>query len=167
MPVTGFQASPCRYPSVPTRRTANWKPLPWFRLWSTKVNEDLSVGVGLDYCKANSVQLNSQLSSMSGDGDGWGWNASILVSLGRAKLRSRLSFSLRLGTGTEGALQPPEFRTCLPGNGGTGSSLPPAQAAEVWISICPGTCNSELAIRSPIRLAVELDWTRTDLGEFN
>jgi len=35
-----------------------------------KVNEDLSVGVGLDYYKISSAQLDSQLSSMSGDGDG-------------------------------------------------------------------------------------------------
>lgn len=35
-----------------------------------KVNEDLSVAVGLDYYKTNTAQLDSQLTSMSGDGDG-------------------------------------------------------------------------------------------------
>jgi len=39
----------------------------------------------VDY-KTDSAQLDSQLSSMSGDGDGWGWNTSVLYRRGALSL---------------------------------------------------------------------------------
>ena len=128
-----------------------------------KVNEDLSVAVGLDYYKTNSAQLNSQLNSMSGDGDGWGWNASVLYRRGALSLGA--VYHSPSTSELKGHYKPLNSALAFLGTVRPGSGLPLAQAAKVDLNL---PWRLQLGARYALidKLAVEFDWTRTGWSEF-
>ncbi len=129
-----------------------------------QVNPDLSIAAGLDYYKAESARLDSQLTSVKGDGDGWGWNASVLYRHGR------LSFgAVYHSTATsdlKGRYKPLNSALASLGTLNPGSGLPPAQAVKLDLDL-PWRLQLGARYEFTPDLAVEFDWTRTGWGEFD
>lgn len=122
-----------------------------------RVNDNLSLGLGLDLYWAKSARLGSNLAEMTGDGNGIGFNLSALYRL------DALSLGLAYRSGgtleIDGGYTPQVLPLVAAGR------LAPGQSATVDLNL---PWSLQLGVRyafSPA-LAVELDWTRTGWSEF-
>ncbi len=123
-----------------------------------RVNENLSLGLGLDLYWAKSAQLNSNLGQLSGDGNGIGFNLSALYRLDALSL----GIAYRSG-GTldiDGGFTPQSLPLVAAG------LLAPGQSASVDLSL-PWSLQVGVRYAFGADLAVELDWTRTGWSEFD
>jgi long-chain fatty acid transport protein len=122
-----------------------------------KVNDDLSLGAGIDYYKARESKLNSQLGKLEGDGGGWGWNVNLLYR------HQAWSFGANFHSATtleiDGVYAPLNRNLVLLGG------LEPGQLARIDLNL---PWRLQLGVRYAIdeALAVEVDWTRTGWSEF-
>lgn len=122
-----------------------------------RVNENLSLGLGLDLYWAKSAQLSSNLAQMNGDGNGVGFNLSALYRL------DALSLGLAYRSGgtleIDGGYTPKILPLVAAGR------LAPGQSASVDLDL---PWSLQLGVRYAFSpdLAVELDWTRTGWSEF-
>ncbi len=122
-----------------------------------RVNENLSLGLGLDLYWAKSAQLNSNLGQLSGDGNGIGFNLSALYRLDALSL----GIAYRSG-GTldiDGGYTPQSLPLVAAG------LLAPGQSASVDLDL-PWSLQIGARYAFSTDLAVELDWTRTGWSEF-
>jgi long-chain fatty acid transport protein len=123
-----------------------------------KVNDHLSVALGLDVYWAASAVLNSSLADLNGDGSGVGFNASVLYQ--RNAWSFGASYRSAATVGIDGSYTP--LNSTLVALG----ALKPAQDAQLDLNL---PWRLQLGVRYAISsaLAVELDWTRTGWSRFN
>ncbi len=123
-----------------------------------RVNENLSLGLGLDLYWAKSAELSSNLGQLSGDGNGIGFNLSALYRLDALSL----GIAYRSGGTLEidGDYTPQSLPLVAAGR------LAPRQSASVDLDL---PWSLQLGVRYAFTpdLAVELDWTRTGWSEFD
>lgn len=122
-----------------------------------RVNESLSLGLGLDLYWAKSAQLSSNLGQLNGDGNGIGFNLSALYRLDALSL----GVAYRSG-GTldiDGGYTPSILPLVVLGR------LDPGQATSVELDL-PWSLQLGVRYAFTPELAVELDWTRTGWSEF-
>lgn len=123
-----------------------------------RVNENLSLGVGLDLYWAKSAELSSNLGQLSGDGNGIGFNLSALYRLDALSL----GIAYRSGGTLEidGDYTPQSPPLVAAGR------LAPGQSASVDLDL---PWSLQLGVRYAFTpdLAMELDWTRTGWSEFD
>jgi len=129
-----------------------------------KLNKDLSIAAGLDYYKAKSARLDSQLSSVTGDGKGWGWNASALYRRGALSLGG--AYHSAATAELKGHYRPLNSALALLETMQPGSGLPPAQAVKLDLDL-PWRLQLGARYEFTDKLAVELDWTRTGWSRFD
>ena len=123
-----------------------------------KVNEDLSLALGLDYYKAREAILNSQITRLEGDGDALGWNASLLYRHDAWSLGA--SFHSAVTLDIDGWYEP-----LAPAVVDLGV-LKAGQRASLDLDL---PWRLQLGIRYAFNdaLAVEFDWTRIGWSEFD
>lgn len=123
-----------------------------------KVNDDLSLGAGLDYYNAREAKLNSQLAKVEGDGTDWGWNVSLLYRYDALSLGA--SYHSGATVEIEGSFTPLNQTLVRFG------VLPRAQGADLDLNL---PWRLQLGVRYEINdaVAVEFDWTRTGWSEFD
>lgn len=123
-----------------------------------RVNDDLSLSAGIDYYYAKKAQLNTQLTTLSGEseGGGWGFNLSALYATGPWSIGAAFHSAATLDL--EGDLRSTGDWGALP--------QPPAQGVRLDLDL---PWRFQLGARYEVneRLAVELDWTRTGWSLFD
>lgn len=123
-----------------------------------RVNQNLSLGFGLDIYWAKSAKLNSNLGELRGDGSGIGFN------LGAQYRLHPLSLGIAYRSGAtldiDGSYQPLSLPLVL------SRRLAPGQGASVDLDL---PWRLQLGVRYAFtpELAAELDWTRTGWGDFD
>jgi long-chain fatty acid transport protein len=122
-----------------------------------RLNDHLSLGLGLDLYWAKSAQLSSNLGQMTGDGNGIGFNLSALYRLDALSLgiAYRSGGTLKL----DGGYTPQSLPLVVAGR------LAPGQSAEVDLDL-PWSLQLGVRYAFSDALAVEFDWTRTGWSEF-
>jgi len=123
-----------------------------------RVNENLSLGLGLDLYWAKSAELSSNLGQLSGDGNGIGFNLSALYRLDALSL----GIAYRSGGTLEidGDYSPQSPPLVAAGR------LAPGQSASVDLDL-PWSLQLGVRYAFTPELALELDWTRTGWSEFD
>lgn len=123
-----------------------------------RVNQDLSLGIGLDVYWAKSAKLNSNLGELSGDGSGIGFNLGVLYR------RHPLSLGIAYRSGAtldiDGSYQPLSLPLVL------SRRLAPGQGASVDLNL-PWSLQLGVRYAFTPELAAELDWTRTGWSDFD
>jgi len=125
-----------------------------------RVNDALSLSVGLDYYNARDTRLDSTLSELEGSGTGWGWNLSFLYAQGPWSVGAAYHSSANLDIS------------------GTVTILNDAIALLNFSRPAPVTIPAVVDLDLPWRfqigvryeinedLAVEADWSRTGWSKF-
>lgn len=122
-----------------------------------RVNDDLSLGLGLDFYWAKTAKLSSNLGELSGDGTGLGFNLGALYRYGALSLGIAFRSSATLDVDGDYAPQSPALVAL--------GRLAPAQGASVDLDL---PWRIQLGARYALNndLAVEFDWTRTGWSGF-
>ncbi|MFY9975802.1 MAG: porin [Chromatiaceae bacterium] len=123
-----------------------------------RVNDNLSLGLGLDLYWAKSARLNSNLGGLRGDGNGIGFNLSVLYRLDRLSLGAAYHSGGTLDI--DGGYTPQVLPLVAAGR------LQPGQPASVDLNL-PWSLQLGVRYEFGADLAVELDWTRTGWSEFD
>jgi len=122
-----------------------------------KVDDNLSLGLGLDYYDAREAKLSTQITRLDVEGDAWGWNASALYR--RDAWSFGVGYRSAATVDSEGDYAPLDPTLVALG-------FPPAQAVELDVGI---PWRLQLGVRYKVneQLAVEIDWTRVGWSEFD
>lgn len=120
-----------------------------------KVNEELSLGAGLDYYLVREAKLNGDAAKMEGDGDAVGWNISALFRRGAWSLGA--SFHSSATVDIDGWYKPDPAYARI---------LKPSQSASLDLNL---PWRLQLGVRYAVNddLAVEFDWTRIGWSRFD
>lgn len=123
-----------------------------------RVNDNLSLGLGLNVYWAKSAQLNSNLGQMSGDGTGLGFNLGALYRLNALSLG--LSFNSASTVAIDGNYAPMNNTLVMLGR------LKQGQPASVDLNL-PWRVQLGARYELTRELAAEFDWSYTGWSEFD
>lgn len=123
-----------------------------------RVNENLSLGAGLDVYWIKTAQLDSNLATLRGDGTGLGFNLSALYQHDAWSVGIAYRSAATVGVGGS---YTPQNQTLV-----AAGALQQGQPASVDVNL---PWRLQLGFRYEInaQLAVELDWTRNGWSEFD
>lgn len=151
-------AGPLRIPTGNHPTTSKLEVVDFVPSAAFRMNDDLSLGLGLDVYWARSAELSSNLGQLGGDGSGLGFNLGALYRAGPLSLG--ISYRSGATLDIEGDYAPQSPPLVAAGR------LAPGQGASVDLDL---PWRLQLGARYALSpaLAVELDWTRTGWSAFD
>jgi long-chain fatty acid transport protein len=122
-----------------------------------RINDNLALSAGADIYWAKSAQLDSSITTMSGDGSGWGFNLSAMYT--------KDAFSVGINYHSAATVKIDGVYTALNTDMLLLGLLPPSQTAKLDLNL-PWRLTLGARYEINPKLAVEVDWARNGWSEF-